>query len=570
MIYILDHKYRKIEVLRKYTYAEFEETYRDIGNFSIKLPLVEENKYFLDSSKQYYVLFETVVRGERGSLFGQVDSIKKNFDEDSNEIEVSGRMGTVLFNQRVLNGTFNFEGLTYEFVRDIISKGIELTDATSDRYLDISIQCDRVSYLKKYCSKITKQVTGGTLWDAMSEVLEQDSLGIEVIPNVLTGALSDYFETSVGMFVLYISAGYDRTKNNSEGLEPVIMSQSLSNILSTSYEHDRSEYANYAYVAGEGEEADRKWYEMEINGSVNIDTKSGFGRREVFIDARDIQSEQENKTLTDKEYEELIKQRANEKASENTEQKTYESTITEYNQYEYGKDYFLGDWVTVIDKELGITVDAQILKVTHTLQDSGSVEHKDIEFGYGTKKTLNVMEKLNNSVSKVYNNAINIKYLDNKTKTTEQKLSELISSNNNLEKQINGFDWTNFDTLNETDTWIPVMNEKKVNHRVIPADEFKLQNSGLWYKYGRFTFARFNGETLSAIGTCPYPPQSSAYVYCVIQNTTNNGFWHGWLEIGKSGAVIGRTITSLGTTSLYECTNKSIYKIWANVMFFNG
>lgn len=570
MIYVLDYKYRKIEAIRKYTYAEFEEAYRDIGTFLIKLPLTDENMYLINPNKQFYVLFETMIRGEEGCLFGQIDSVKKDSDEESNEIEVSGRMGTVLFKQRVVKGTFNFEGLTYAFVRDIIDKGIDLLDSTSDRYLDVSIKCDRKSYLEQYCSKISKQVTGGTLWDAMSEILEQDSLGIEVVPSILTGALSERYETSVGLFEIYISAGYDRTKGNSEGLEPVIMSKSLSNIASTSYEHDRTDYANYAYVAGEGEEENRKWFEMEINDMVSVESKTGFGRREIFIDARDIQSEQEGTVLTDKEYEELIKQRANTKSAENTEQKTYESTITEYNQYEVGKDYFLGDWVTVVDDELGLSLDVQVLKITHTLQDSGAVEHKDVEFGYGTKKTLNVIEKLDNSVSKIYNNVVNIKYLDNKSKTTEQKLSDLTSNYNNLEKQMGGFDWTNFDKVNEVDTWIPVMNNREVNHRPIPADEFKLESSGMWYKYGRFTFARFNGELLSDIGDCSYPPKSSAYVYCVIQNTTNGGFWHGWLEVAASGAVIGRTITSLGTSALYECTDKSIYKVWANVIFFNS
>ena len=570
MIYVLDYKYRKIEVIRKYTYAEFEEAYRDIGTFLIKLPLVDENLYLINPNKQFYVLFETMIRGKEGCLFGQVDSVKKDSDEDTNELEVKGRMGTVLFNQRVVNGTFNFEGLTYAFVRDIISKGIEITDSSSDRYLNVSIKCDRESYLKKNCSKISKQVTGGVLWDAMSEILEQDSLGIEVIPSILTGTLSEHYNTSVGVFEICISAGYDRTKGNSEGLEPIIMSKSLSNIASTSYEHDRTDYANYAYVAGEGEEENRKWFEMDINDTVSIDSKSGFGRREIFIDARDIQSEQEGVTLTDKEYEELIKQRTNTKSAENTEQKTYESTITEHNQYEIGKDYFLGDWVTIVDDELELSLDVQVLKVTHTLQDSGVIEHKDVEFGYGTKKSLNVVEKLDSSVSKISNNVVNIKYLDNKTKTTEQKLSELTSEHNKLEKQMNGFDWTNFDNVNEKDTWIPVMNNKEVNHRYIPADEFKLENSGMWYKYGRFTFARFDGDLLSEIGNCSYPPKSPVYDYCVIQNTANGGFWHGWIEITSSGAVIGRTILSLGTTNLYECTDKNIYKIWANVIFFNS
>ena len=62
-----------------------------------------------------------------------------------------------------------------------------------------------------------------------------------------------------------LSSGTDRRVKNKEGNEAIIFSQSLSNISRTAYTKDSESYKNVAYVAGEGEGTDRKWYELKIN-----------------------------------------------------------------------------------------------------------------------------------------------------------------------------------------------------------------------------------------------------------------------------------------------------------------
>ena len=47
----------------------------------------------------------------------------------------------------------------------------------------------------------------------------------------------------------------------------------------------------------------------------------------------------------------------------------------------YGVDYFLGDTITVIDEDLGVIVDAVVVKVT-TSKAQGK-EETEISFGYG-------------------------------------------------------------------------------------------------------------------------------------------------------------------------------------------
>lgn len=139
-------------------------------------------------------------------------------------------------------------------------------------------------------------------------------------------------------------------------------------------------------------------------------------------------------------------------------------------------------------------------------------------------------------------------------------------------KSINsGYDWSDYNTENMIDTWMPVStNSGKMQHRYIPADEFTLSNSGSWFKYGRWTFARFDNTSLDAIGTCPYPPASAVYQYIILFNKNQNTWWHGWLQVNPNKSVVAYTITSLGASSLYQCYDTSSFSVYGNIVFFNS
>ena len=112
-----------------------------------------------------------------------------------------------------------------------------------------------------------------------------------------------------------------------------------------------------------------------------------------------MQSEQDNKQLTDTEYEELIKQRANEKAKDNDLSEEYTATVTDITkQYTYKKDYNIGDFVTIADEELGMEIDAQITNVIITRQDDRNIV--DIEFTYGSR-IKDIIEESETAMKKI-------------------------------------------------------------------------------------------------------------------------------------------------------------------------
>lgn len=98
-------------------------------------------------------------------------------------------------------------------------------------------------------------------------------------------------------------------------------------------------------------------------------TPTGLFRRELYIDARDLQSDSDpDNPLTPEEYTALLINRGNEKLAENQLVQSFSTEVrTLCPTYVYGEDYHLGDTITCIDERLGLIVDA----VVEGVQQSG-------------------------------------------------------------------------------------------------------------------------------------------------------------------------------------------------------
>lgn len=402
MIRILNKNLQFIDFLRKYTFAQYQRCFRNVGTFQIDAMISEDNLFLLNRSEQFFVLFGY-------EDFGIIENIEKqNNDEYNNTITLSGRMALSILTKRIVLKTFKYTGISYAFVKGVITNNL-ISSEDSNRNMNITVNYINEDILKTRSRKINKSVTGGYVWDAVYDVLELDKLGIKLIPNV---SVSE--NTNIESWDLDIMPGVDRTKGNKLGNEAVIFSQSLSNIKETEYLTDVQEYRNVAYIAGEGEGTSRKWYEKEINTS-DSKGENGFLRSELWIDARDIQSEdEEGNIITDAEYEALIQNRVDEKAQENTIKDTYNATVIEENKlFKYGIDYNLGDFVTVIDDELGIEVVAQITEVIISEQDTGEIV--DIVLSYGNPR-YDFVKQIKQNKQKEEENSVGIKYLEQQIK----------------------------------------------------------------------------------------------------------------------------------------------------------
>ena len=119
---------------------------------------------------------------------------------------------------------------------------------------------------------------------------------------------------------------------------------------------------------------------------------AGLARRELYIDARDLQSDSDpDKPLTPEEYTELLTARGLEKLAEHQLVKSFSAVVRTLDPtYSYGEDFSLGDTITVTDDRLGITVDAVVQGVQRSV---GEGESMILTLGYGQPTIYDILKR---------------------------------------------------------------------------------------------------------------------------------------------------------------------------------
>ena len=211
---------------------------------------------------------------------------------------------------------------------------------------------------------VTLQRTGKSVKDRLDEICEDYDVGYEV-----------RYDSSLNKFVFEVLEHRDMTFDGPTSV-PVIFDTETDDILESTYNYNIEAERNMALVVGESQDSTETEVRIRAKVIVGDDTLVGYNRKELYIDARDLQSESENESgtideMSDEEYEELLRNRGAVKLSENAVVQTLESNIRYYgSQYEFDKDYTIGDKVTIVERNLNIIQDAYITEVEHVYSDT--------------------------------------------------------------------------------------------------------------------------------------------------------------------------------------------------------
>jgi hypothetical protein len=139
-----------------------------------------------------------------------------------------------------------------------------------------------------------------------------------------------YIDENAKTFNFEISLGLDRTATQSTNPR-AIFSDNYDTIKNASLSTSDNQYRNYAYVAGQGAGTNRTVREVYTTST----EPTGFDRKEIFVDARDLS------TNTD------LDSRGGAKLGELTIQTTVNGSPLTYSPLVYRTDYDLGDICTV-------------------------------------------------------------------------------------------------------------------------------------------------------------------------------------------------------------------------------
>ena len=359
-VYKLDNNtFDALGQINQFTSLIWPDKFNGYTSFELNMPLTDENKTLI---KKGHIIW---CGGDNAAM---IEIIQSDTDDNGQKTyKVKGRTLEMLLTTRIIWGTYLCQGKHSSTAMYEIVDTQCVNPAQTNRKIPF-LECADDEQLGRL---ISFQKTGGEVYDSLISVATEAELGFSVL-----------FRPREKKLIFKVNEGIDRTLalQSSGGSPLVVFSTDLEDILSSSYYTNDQDIKSTAYVAGEGEGADRKYIVSGDNAS------PGFLRRELYIDARDLQSEVFNEdgtttTINEDDYRDMLNDRGKEKLAEHVVTESFEAKMRVVGdiQYKYGVDYFKGDKVIVQDVELGIQVIATISEVIENYDDEYELM---ITFGY--------------------------------------------------------------------------------------------------------------------------------------------------------------------------------------------
>jgi len=200
---------------------------------------------------------------------------------------------------------------------------------------------------------IEAQYMGENVYDIIKNICEINNIGYKIV-------LSD-----ANNFVFSLFAGVDRSYNQTTN-PYVIFSPKFENIINSNYLESKKTLKTVTLVAGEGEDLARRTVTVASTGGI----LSGLDRRELFVDAKDINKTVDGVTMSNAKYDALLTHRGKQYLVVNQFTTTFEGQIETTHTFKFGEDYFLGDIVQIVN-EYGIESTCRVIETVRSYSITG-------------------------------------------------------------------------------------------------------------------------------------------------------------------------------------------------------
>lgn len=353
---LLDKDFQICGLIDDFSSLVWNRKYYECGNFNLQIGI----KYWEQFENAKYVYCKDFK--ETGIL----ETLNYKTTTQGTEIQRSGRFLESILADRVINKTQNFKNMiTEDIVRSLVNT---FAINSGQRSIPNLILGERKGLGKQR----TMQMTGDNLLDKIYELCKEDELSIHL-----------KYDFDSNKLVFEVWQGLDRRDTQDENTW-AIFSRNFENILEDEYSVDETQYHNFAYVAGEDSGNNRVI--VEVNR-----VKEGEERKELYVDARDLQSESQDEegnstVLSDAEYKQMLTERGIEKLNECNKVETSNFSVDPHSNLEYKKDFDIGDKVIYKNDELGFDIENRIVEVTESYENGNKTI--DVTFGedYNIKK----------------------------------------------------------------------------------------------------------------------------------------------------------------------------------------
>lgn len=310
--------------------------YYEVGNFTIEAPI--------DANNINIFKIGNVVWFHGAKEAGVIESVLLTKTKDFDKIVIEGRFLESYMDRRIVWGTLTYSGSNVvDVMWDVL-----YTQTRGNREIPLLFRGD---VPQTNGGIVTMQTSHKNVLTLEERLARSSALGYRFRP--------DFSEKKI-YFDVY--SGVDHSSSQQERSQ-VVFSEEFANLLEATYQESDQLLKTVARVGGEGEGSSRQFV---VAGNDNL---SGLARREMFVDADDISSEE----MTPAEYTQALLRRGTDKMQENRYSSMFEAVANPYGNFTYKVDYDLGDIVTIKKKMWGVSDHKRLTEVTETYANGATM-----------------------------------------------------------------------------------------------------------------------------------------------------------------------------------------------------
>lgn len=333
-LYIINRNFETVGIIDNAASVIWTEKYIGAGDFEIYIPASEKAVNVL--CDDYYI-----VRPDTDRVMIIKNTKIRTDTENGNYLIVTGPSLESILKRRIVWQQTNLSGKVELAIRQLITDSI-IEPAIPER----KIENFKLGEIQGFNDMLEMQVTGDNLGETIDRICKTYNMGYKI-------TLKD------GYFVFDMYRGADRSYNQSTN-PYVVFSPDFENLLNSEYTFTGDTYKNVVLVAGEGEGLERK--------TKAVGDASGLDRYEMYADARNASTN--NGEISDTEYYNKLAEDGKETLKENQTTESFTGEVNYTEPYKYGRDYFLGDVVQVIN-EYGIAATPTITETIEADDENG-------------------------------------------------------------------------------------------------------------------------------------------------------------------------------------------------------
>lgn len=361
---ILNKRYENVAIIDEFESMIWTDRYNGYGDFELYMPMALAP---LDAFQLGYYVYNP-----NSDHLMIIEDIAIDTDvEAGNHITVTGRSLESIFERRIIWNPVTIRGNFQRIWGKIIDENI-MTPTNPDRRISpftmLYALDGRIPSLT-----LDAQYYGETLYDALVAACEENQIGWRLLPDFVNEASS---AEDNGGFIFSFYDGVDRSYAQDEN-PWIVFSSKYDNLLSSNYFESERDHKTACLALASVNEEQKTIEAIAPNGGAK-----GLERRELFLSTY-IQTLTETVTYMDEEgneqemevtnYDDFFTQlrtKGEEELANYNHVITYEGNIEARQQFLYGREFYMGDIVQVVN-EYNISSRSRITEIVYSVDDTG-------------------------------------------------------------------------------------------------------------------------------------------------------------------------------------------------------